>query len=129
MADIIKTRPKRILNNDGVISEEMYAPSIVPGIDSRPSFNPIEYSIRFCLVYDIVDATALLNAANKLLLAAKVGEYPKNVKTGTTIIPPPRPKIEPSIPATNPSGISQSCSNTGSKQSPILYCVFCQVIL
>ncbi len=50
----------------------------------------------------------LLNAANKLLLAAKVGGNPKKVNTGTTIIPPPRPIIEPSIPATNPNGMNHN---------------------
>jgi hypothetical protein len=51
---------------------------------------------------------ALLNAANKLLLAATVGGNPKNVNIGTTIIPPPRPIIEPKSPAANPKGISHS---------------------
>ncbi len=86
----------------------MYAPKTVPGIVSRPSFNPSEYSIRFCLEYKIVDAAALLNAAKRLLLAASVGENPKNVKTGTTIIPPPNPIIEPNTPAANPKGMSHS---------------------
>ncbi len=81
---------------------------MVPGIDSNPSFNPKEYSILFCLEYETVDATALLRAANRLLLAAAVGENPKNVKTGTTIIPPPNPIMEPNTPATNPKGISHN---------------------
>jgi hypothetical protein len=56
----------------------------------------------------MVDAVALLNAANRLLLAATVGGNPKNVKIGTIMIPPPRPIIEPKIPATNPKGISHN---------------------
>ena len=56
----------------------------------------------------MVDATELLNAAKRLLLAASVGEKPKNVKTGTTIIPPPNPIIEPKTPATNPKGMSHN---------------------
>ena len=38
----------------------------------------------------MVDAIELLNAAKRLLLAATVGGKPKNVKTGTMIIPPPK---------------------------------------
>jgi len=34
-----------------------------------------------------------------------------NVNTGTIIIPPPRPIIDPNIPAINPSGINQSSSS------------------
>ena len=56
----------------------------------------------------MVDAMALLNAANRLLLAATVGGNPKKVNTGTTIIPPPRPIIEPNMPAANPKRISHS---------------------
>ena len=55
----------------------------------------------------MVEATALLKAAKRLLLAAAVGGNPKKVNTGTTMIPPPRPIIEPSIPAANPNGINQ----------------------
>ncbi len=75
---------------------------------SKPSFNPSENSIRFCLEYEMVDATALLNAAKRLLLAASVGENPKNVKTGTTIIPPPNPIIDPNTPAAKPKAMSHS---------------------
>ncbi len=57
------------------------------------------------------DAAALLNTAKILLLAVKAGGYPKKVKTGTIIIPPPSPIIEPSKPATNPSGINHSSSS------------------
>ena len=39
---------------------------------------------------------------------AAVGGNPRNVKTGTTIIPPPRPIIEPNTPAANPNGINHS---------------------
>jgi len=53
----------------------------------------------------MVDAMALLNAAKRLLLAAVVGGNPRNVNTGTTIIPPPRPIIEPNIPAAKPKRI------------------------
>jgi hypothetical protein len=59
----------------------------------------------------MVDAVELLNAAKRLLLAAIVGDTPRNESTGTTIIPPPRPIIEPTTPATNPSGISHRVSN------------------
>ncbi len=110
MLDEISTRPKRILKIPGVTSDEMYAPSMVPGIVNNPSFSPIEYSILFCLEYEIVEATALLKAAKRLLLAATVGGNPAKVRTGTTIIPPPNPIIEPSIPAMNPRGINQSSS-------------------
>ena len=58
----------------------------------------------------MVDAMALLSAAKRLLLAAAVGENPRNVNTGTTIIPPPRPIIEPNIPAANPRAISHNWS-------------------
>jgi hypothetical protein len=88
----------------------MYAPSIVPGIDNNPSFSPIEYSILFCLEYEMVDATALLNAAKRLLLAASVGGNPAKVKTGTIMIPPPKPIIDPNTPATNPKGINHNSS-------------------
>ena len=56
----------------------------------------------------MVDAMALLSAAKRLLLAAAVGENPRNVNTGTTIIPPQRPIIEPNIPAANPRAISHN---------------------
>ena len=56
----------------------------------------------------MVDAIELLNAAKRLLLAATVGGIPKNVKTGTTIIPPPKPIIDPNIPAANPKGINHN---------------------
>ena len=106
----IKIRANKILKSEGVISEETYAPRIVPGIDNNPSFKPIEYSILLCLAYEIDDATALLKTAKILLLAARAGENPKNVNTGTMIIPPPNPIIEPNRPATNPSGINHSSS-------------------
>ena len=54
---------------------------------------------------------ALDNAAKRLLLAAAVGENPRNVNTGTTIIQPPRPTIEPNTPATKPRGISHRLSS------------------
>ena len=57
----------------GVITSETNAPRIVPGMHMRPNLNPIPYSILFCFAYVAVEATALLNAANKLLLAASVG--------------------------------------------------------
>jgi hypothetical protein len=50
----------------------------------------------------------LVNAAKRLLLAASVGGKPKKVKTGTTIIPPPNPIIDPNTPAANPKGISHN---------------------
>jgi len=100
--------PNKILKISDEISDEITAPKIVPGIVNSPSFNPNENSILFCLEYVIVDATALLNAAKRLLLAATVGGNPKKVKIGTTIIPPPRPIIEPNIPAANPKGINHS---------------------
>ena len=45
----IKINANKILNNEGAISDEMYAPMTVPGIESKPSFNPIEYCILCCL--------------------------------------------------------------------------------
>ena len=89
---------------------ETNAPRIVPGIHIRPSFSPMAYSIRFCLAYVAVDAIALLNAANKLLLAANVGGNPAKVITGTATIPPPSPIIEPKTPAAKPSGINHKFS-------------------
>jgi len=106
----IKINANKILKIEGVISEEINAPTTVPGIDNIPSFNPIEYSILRCLAYEMDDAIALLNTAKILLLAANAGENPKNVSTGTMIIPPPKPIIEPNRPAANPSGINQSSS-------------------
>ena len=50
----------------------------------------------------------MLSAAKRLLLAAAVGGKPRKVKTGTTIIPPPNPIIEPNIPAANPNGINHN---------------------
>ena len=94
----------------GVIISETNAPRIVPGIHIRPNLNPIPYSILFCLAYVAVDAIALLNAANRLLLAANVGGKPAKVITGTAIIPPPSPIIEPSTPAANPNGINHKFS-------------------
>ena len=121
----IKINPNMILNKVGVISAEINAPKTLPGIDNKPNFIPIEYSILFCFAYDKDDATALLNTANRLLLAATDGGNPKNVKTGTMIIPPPKPIIEPNNPATNPKGISQRFSNIlENKEYYILYCVF-----
>ncbi len=107
----IKINPNKILNNVGVISVEIIAPKTLPGMDNNPNFIPIEYSILFCLAYDKDEDTALLNTAKRLLLAATVGGNPKNVKTGTIIIPPPNPMIEPNNPATNPNGINQRFSN------------------
>ncbi|SVC05509.1 uncharacterized protein METZ01_LOCUS258363, partial [marine metagenome] len=101
----------KILKISGDKSEDMIAPSIVPGTAINPSFQPSEKSIRFCLAYITVDATELLNAANRLLLAANVGENPANVNIGTMIVPPPKPTIDPNIPAINPSGINQSSSS------------------
>ena len=95
---------------NGVIASETNAPRIVPGIHIRPNLNPIPYSILFCLAYVAVEATALLNAANRLLLAANVGGNPANVITGTAIIPPPSPIMDPNTPATNPNGISHRFS-------------------
>ena len=89
---------------------EINAPRIVPGMHIKPNLIPIPYSILFCLAYVAVDATALLNAANRLLLAANVGGNPAKVITGTATIPPPRPIIEPSTPAANPNGISHRFS-------------------
>ena len=94
----------------GVITSETNAPRIVPGMHMRPNLNPIPYSILFCFAYVAVEATALLNAANKLLLAASVGGNPAKVITGTAIIPPPSPIIDPKTPAANPNGISQRFS-------------------
>ena len=109
-AEEIRTSANKILKISEEISEDMNAPSMVPGTAIKPSFQPSESSMRFCLAYIAVDATELLNTANRLLLTANVGENPINVKTGTMIIPPPKPIIDPSIPATNPSGINQSSS-------------------
>ena len=106
-----RTNANRILKIVGDKSEEMNAPSTVPGTAINPSFQPSENSILFCLAYVAVDATELLNTANRLLLTANVGENPTNVNTGTIIIPPPNPIIDPNIPATNPNGINQSSSN------------------
>ena len=92
------------------MSDEIKAPRIVPGIESKPSFKPSEYSILRCFAYEIDDATELLNTAKILLLAARAGGNPKNVKTGTIIIPPPNPIMEPNNPATNPRGSNQSSS-------------------
>jgi len=110
MLDEISTNTNRILKIPGVTSDDMYAPIIVPGIDNKPSLSPIEYLILFCREYEIVDAIALLKVAKRLLLAATVGANPAKVRTGTIIIPPPSPIIEPSIPATNPKGINHNSS-------------------
>ena len=109
-AEEMRTNANRILKISGAISEDMNAPSVVPGTAINPSFQPNESSMRFCLAYMVVDATELLNTANRLLLTASVGENPMNVNTGTMIMPPPKPIIEPNTPATNPSGINQSSS-------------------
>ena len=101
----------KILKISGDKSEDMIAPSIVHGTAISPNFQPSENSIRFCLAYITVDATELLNAANRLLLTANVGENPTNVNIGTMIVPPPKPIIDPNIPAINPSGINQSSSS------------------
>ena len=126
MQEKINTKPKSILKIPGVTSDDMYAPRIVPGIDNKPSLSPIEYSILFCLEYEIVDAIALLNAAKRLLLAARVGVNPAKVRTGTTIIPPPKPIIEPNTPATNPNGINHNSSIIVNLKTNhfSLYCVF-----
>ena len=95
----------------GETSSEIYAPKIVPGIEISASLIPSEYTILFCLEYDTVDAIELLKAAKRLSLAARVGENPKNVNTGTTMNPPPSPIMEPIMPATKPSGKSHKYSN------------------
>ena len=41
-------------------------------------------------------------------LLQQLEENPKNVNTGTTIIPPPRPIIEPNTPAANPKRINHN---------------------
>ena len=82
-------------------------PKTVPGTDNNPNLIPKGKSILFCLVYEAVDAIELLSAAKRLLLAAAVGGNPINVNTGTTIIPPPRPIMEPRIPPAKPNKISQ----------------------
>ncbi|SMH71044.1 protein of unknown function [Candidatus Nitrosotalea okcheonensis] len=89
----------------------MYAPSTVPGIAKSASFIPSEYEILFCLAYETVDATELLNAAKRLSLAASVDENPKNVSTGTITNPPPSPTMDPMTPATKPSGKSHRYSS------------------
>ena len=106
-AEETRTNAKRIWNIIGVITSEINAPRIVPGIHIKPNLKPIPYSILFCFAYVAVEATALLNTANKLLLAANAGGNPAKVITGTAIIPPPRPIIEPKTPAAKPSGINQ----------------------
>ena len=98
----------------GVIISETNAPRIVPGIHIKPNLNPIPYSILFCLAYVAVDATALLNAAKRLLLAANVGGNPAKVITGTAIITPPSPIIEPSMPAAKYKLGGAGASNTSS---------------
>ena len=94
----------------GVITSETNAPRIVPGMHIKPNFKPIPYSILFCFAYVAVEATALLNTANRLLLTANVGGNPAKVITGTAIIPPPSPIIEPNTPAANPNGMSHKFS-------------------
>ena len=71
-AEEIRTSANKILKMSGDISEDMNAPSMVPGTATNPSFQPSESSIRFCLAYIAVDATELLNTANRLLLTASV---------------------------------------------------------
>ena len=110
-AEEIRTNANKILKISDDKSEEMNAPNIVPGTPIKPSFQPNENSTRFCLTYATVDPTELLKTANKLLLTANVGENPMNVSTGTIIIPPPKPIIDPNIPAMNPKGINQISSN------------------
>ena len=110
-AEEIRTSANKILKISDDKSEEINAPSIVPGTVIKPSFQPNENSTRFCLAYATVDPTELLKTANKLLLTASVGGNPMNVNTGTIIIPPPKPIIDPSIPAINPKGINQISSN------------------
>jgi hypothetical protein len=104
----INTNPNKILKISGATSDEIIAPKTVQGTDNNPSLIPNGKSILFCLVYETVDATELLSAAKRLLLAAAVGGNPINVNTGTTIIPPPSPIIEPRIPPAKPNKISQS---------------------
>ena len=109
-AEEVKITANVIWNMAGVIISETNAPRIVPGIHIKPNFNPIPYSILFCFAYMLVDATALVNTANKLLLAANVGGNPANIITGTAIIAPPSPIIEPNIPVANPNGINHKFS-------------------
>ena len=110
-AEDMRTSANKTLKISDDKSEEMNAPNMVPGTAIKPSFQPNENSTRFCLAYATVDPTELLNTANKLLLTASVGENPMNVNTGTIIIPPPKPIIDPNIPAINPKGINQISSN------------------
>src|SRR5574337_330228 len=44
-------------------------------------------------------------------ISASFREKPKKVSTGTTMNPPPSPIMDPSIPATKPSGKSHRYSN------------------
>ena len=66
-AEETKINANRIWNVTGVIISETNAPRMVPGMHIKPNLNPIPYSILFCLAYVAVEATALLNAANRLL--------------------------------------------------------------
>ena len=47
---------------------------------------------------------------NRLLLTAAEGENPAIVSTGTMIIPPPNPIMDPSMPAMNPNNTTHRCS-------------------
>ena len=62
-AEEMRTNANKILKISGDISEDMNAPSMVPGTAINPSFQPSESSMRFCLAYMVVDATELLNTA------------------------------------------------------------------
>jgi hypothetical protein len=75
-------------------------------------------------VYDIVDATELLKAAKRLLLAASAGGNPAKVIAGTAIIPPPSPTIEPKTPAANPNGINHKFSYIELGQKIVQYIRF-----
>ena len=61
-ADAKRTSANKILKISGDKSEDMNAPSTVPGTAINPSFQPSESSMRFCLAYTAVDAEVFRGA-------------------------------------------------------------------
>ena len=104
--------PSMTLKRSDSMCSAIIAPAAVPGIDMMPSFSPREYLILFFTAWVTVAPLRLPNVPNRLLLAISAGWNPRNARTGDIMIPPPKPTIDPAVPAANPKSINQRLSST-----------------
>jgi hypothetical protein len=66
----------------------------------------------------LVEVTAI-----RLVLAAVIGPTFNNVRTGTIIMPPPTPSIEPKVPAASPTAMRIANVVIGSDKSIVFLCL------